>query len=71
MITIERKEASYTFNVKVNAKGIILYLAYYKSDNGSYAHTDAWTKLTRNQIDIPQDVMLEAKSQALNLMIVE
>ncbi|WP_394222524.1 hypothetical protein [Alteromonas gracilis] len=71
MITIERQDGSYTFNVKVNAKGIILYLAYYKSDNGSYAHTDAWPKLRRNEIDVPQDVILEAKSEALNLMTVE
>lgn len=71
MITIKRKEGSYTFNAKVNATSIVLYLAYYKSDNGSYAYTDAWPKLRRDEIDVPQDVILEAKSKALSVMTVE
>ena len=71
MIKITHKGIEYTFGARVNALGIILYLAYYNNGKESFSFTDAWTKLKREQIIIPDEVATQAKIKASELTNIE
>lgn len=71
MIKIIHNGNHYTFGARVNALGIVLYLAYYKNDKESFNFTDAWSKLKRDQINIPDEVVVQAKLKASELTSLE
>jgi hypothetical protein len=71
MIEVSHNNIHYTFGVRVNASGIVLYLAYYNKGKQSFSYTDAWSTLKRDQIAIPDEVATKAKLKARGLTRVE
>jgi hypothetical protein len=71
MIEVSHDDINYTFGVRVNALGIVLYLAYYNNGKDSFSYTDAWSTLKRDQITIPDEVATQAKLKARDLTRVE
>lgn len=71
MIEINHNGARYTFGARVNALGIVLYLAYYAKEKECFSFTDAWSKLKREDIIIPDEVATQAKLKASELTTIK
>ena len=63
--------AQFTFGFRVNAKAIVVYLAYYSHGQEYWSFTDAWPTVKREDIIIPDTVSEEAKAKAYELLTIE
>lgn len=70
MITVTQNECTYSFFLVQNAKNIKMNLQRFNGPKGVWSHTDPWSKLKRNDINIPDAVIKEAKKKAIDLIIV-
>jgi hypothetical protein len=68
-IEVRRGSKKYTFCILTNAIEIKLVLDYYTDNSIQWSRIDCFHKLKRDDIDVPDDVFVEAKQIIKNTII--
>jgi hypothetical protein len=68
-IEVFRGDKKYAFNIITNAIEIKLSLQYFTDKNIMWSSHDCFHKLKREDIDVPDDVFIEAKKIIQNTIM--